>query len=109
MSQLQLLLKQDLTISQILREYGKQFTQIAKRYSDGRNGRCAIGVIMSYYGWNGKDDSDAASKLLGALIALRHAGIDKNLIIEMNDSGFTFDEVADCLDSIELTMSRPIF
>jgi hypothetical protein len=100
MSQLQLLLKQDLTISQILREYGKQFTQIAKRYSDGRNGRCAIGVIMSYYGWNGKDNYQAASKLLGALIALRCAGIDKNMLIDMNDSGFTFDEIANHLDRI---------
>jgi hypothetical protein len=26
---------------------------------------------MSYYGWNGKDDSHAASKLLDTLIALR--------------------------------------
>ena len=109
MQQQQQLKQEKLSISQILRIHGNQFTQITKRYSDGRNGRCAIGVLMSYYGWNGKDDSDAASKLLGALIALRHAGIDKNLIIEMNDSGFTFDEVADCLDSIELTMSRPIF
>ena len=41
-----------------------------------------------------------ARKLLGALIALRYAGIDKNLIIEMNDSGFTFDQIADCLDRI---------
>ena len=86
--------KQDLTISQILREYGKKFTQITGRYSDGQNGRCALGVIMSYYGWNGKDDSQAATKLLGALIALRYTGIDKNLLIEMNDSGFTFDEIA---------------
>jgi hypothetical protein len=34
---------------------------------------------------------------LGTLIALRHAGIDKN-IVEMNDPGFTFDEIADYLD-----------
>jgi hypothetical protein len=40
---------------------------------------------MSYYGWNGKDDSQAPGKLLGALIALRHAGIDKNLLIDLND------------------------
>jgi hypothetical protein len=79
------LLKQKLTISEILREYGKKFTQIKERYSDGHNGRCAIGVIMSYYGWNGKDDSQAPGKLLGALIALRHAGIDKNLLIDLND------------------------
>lgn len=48
---------------------------------------------MSYYGWNRKDDSSASSKLLGALIALRNAGIDKNSIIGMNDSSFTFDEI----------------
>jgi hypothetical protein len=96
--QLQQLLQQELTISQILRTYGKQFTQIIERYSDGHNGRCVLGVIMSYYGWNGKDDSQAASKLLGTLIALRYAGIDRNLLIDMNDSGMSFDEIADYLD-----------
>jgi hypothetical protein len=91
-------LKQELTISKILRTYGKQFRQIQTKYSDGHNGRCALGVIMSYYGWNGKDDSEAGSKLLGTLIALRYASVDKNLLINMNDSGFTFDEIADYLD-----------
>jgi hypothetical protein len=100
MSKQQLLLKQqELTVSHILRTYGKQFKQIPHQYSDGRNGRCAMGVIMSYFGWNGKDDSAASGKLLGALIALRHAGIDKNLIIEMNDSGFTFEEIAEYFES----------
>ncbi len=98
MSREQLLFKQDLTVSEILRTYGKQFKQITERYSDGHNGRCALGVIMSYYGWNGKDDSQAASKLLGTLIALRCAGIDKNSLIDMNDSGMSFDEIADYLD-----------
>jgi hypothetical protein len=100
MSQQQQLLKQELTVSQILRTHGKQFKQITERFSDGHNGRCVIGVLMSYYGWNGIDDSHAASKLLGALIALRYAGIDKNLLIEMNDSGYSFDEIADCLDKV---------
>lgn len=98
MSGWQQVLKQKLTVSQILRTYGKQFTQIIERYSDGHNGRCTIGVIMSYHGWNGKDDSQASGKLLSALIALRYAGIDKNLLIDLNDSGFTFDEIADYLD-----------
>ena len=71
MSQQQLLLKQNLTVPQILRTNGKQFRHITGRYSDGRDGRCALGVIMSYYGWSGKDDSQAASQLLGTLIALR--------------------------------------
>jgi hypothetical protein len=98
MSQQPLVLKEMLSISQILRIYGKQFTQIIERYSDGHNGRCAIGVIMSYHGWNGKDDSQASGKLLSALIALRYAGIDKNLLIDLNDSGFMFDEIADYLE-----------
>jgi hypothetical protein len=100
MSQQQQLLKQELTISEILRTYGKQFRQITERYSNGHNGRCALGVIMSYYGWNDQDDSEAATKLLGTSIALRYAGIDRNLLIEMNDSGFTFDEIADYIDRI---------
>jgi hypothetical protein len=98
MGRQQLLLRQELTVSEILRAYGKQFKQIAERYSDGHNGRCALGVIMSYYGWNGQDDSQAASKLFGTLIALRYAGIDRNLLIEMNDSAFTFDEIVDFFD-----------
>jgi hypothetical protein len=98
MGRQQLLLKQELTVSEILRTYGKQFKQITERYSDGHNGRCALGVIMSYYGWNGKDNSQAPSKLLGTLIALRSAGIAKNSLIDMNDSGMTFDEIADYLD-----------
>jgi hypothetical protein len=51
MSQQQLLFKQQLTISQILREHGKKYRQVQMQYSDGQNGRCAIGVIMSYLGW----------------------------------------------------------
>lgn len=97
MSQQQVL-KQELTVSQILRVYGRRFTQTRKRYSDGRNGRCVIGVVMSYHGWNGKDDPDAAKRLLAPLVALRLAGINKESLIEMNDCGMTFEEIADYLD-----------
>ena len=99
MGRQQLLLRQELTISQILRTYGKQFTQITERYSDGNNGRCAMGVIMSYFGWNGKDDVRASTKLLSAFIALTHEGLNKGLVIQLNDSGMSFDEIADYLDS----------
>jgi 3'-phosphoadenosine 5'-phosphosulfate sulfotransferase (PAPS reductase)/FAD synthetase len=98
--QQQEVLKQELTVPQILRTYGKQFKQIQMQYSDGHNGRCALGVIMSYYGWDGKDDSQAAKKLLGTLIALSYAGIDKNLLTKLNDTGMPFDEIADYLDNI---------
>ena len=66
------LLKQEVTVSQILRNYGSNFTQIRKRYSDGRNGRCAIGVIMSYFGWNGKDDGEASTeKIIGNISCVK--------------------------------------
>ena len=87
MVQQQRLLKSKETVSQILRIYGKQFTQVRRRYSDGHNGRCAAGVIMSYYGWNGKDDSKAKGKLLDITNALRQAGIRRDFVVKLNDSG----------------------
>lgn len=91
----------ELSISQIIRTYGKQFTQIRKQYTDGLGGRCVMGVIMSYYGWDGKCISNAERRLYAALVALRQAGISKELLIELNDSGATFDEIADYLDNIK--------
>jgi hypothetical protein len=99
--QQQQLLKQDMTVSQILRTYGKRFRQIQNQYSDGGNGRCALGVIMSYHGWNGIDDSDGVKLLLAESIQLKHANIDEGLLIDLNDSGYTFDEIADHLDRVE--------
>ena len=92
---------QDLSLSQIIRTFGKQFRQVRKQYTDGLEGRCVMGVIMSYYGWDGKCISNAERKLYAALRALRQAGISKELLIELNDSGATFDEIADYLDNIQ--------
>jgi len=89
---------QQLSISQIIRTCGKQFRQIRKQYTDGAGGRCVMGVIMSYYGWDGKCITNAERRLYAALVALRQAGISKELLIELNDSGATFDEIADYLD-----------
>ena len=100
MSRQQLLLRQELTVSQILRTYGKQFKQIQLRYSDGGNGRCAIGVIMSYFGWDGRVNFDTAYGLLAASDMLNRASIDEGLLIDLNDSGFTFDKIADYVDKI---------
>ena len=99
--QQQQLLKQDMTVSQILHTYGKQFRQIQNLYFDGVNGRCALGVIMTYYGWDGRHDSDTAKLLLAASIQSKHADVNEGLLIDLNDSGFTFDEIADHLDGVE--------
>jgi hypothetical protein len=91
-------LTQELTIPQILRFYGKQFRQVKKLYSDEPDGRCAIGVIMEYYGWDGKHNSNMTKSLQATHHALKKANISDNIIIELNDSGVTFDEIADFLD-----------
>ena len=41
----------------------QKFKQIKRRYSDEGNGRCAIEVIMSFFGWNGMHDSKAQESL----------------------------------------------
>ena len=94
----QIILKQQLTASEILRTYGKKFKQVRKRYSDGHNGRCAIGVVMSYFGWNGKDDSEAGKKLMQVLNELAQAGISKDFVLQLNDSGISFEKIADYID-----------
>ena len=90
--------KQEASISQIIRTYGKEFKQIRKQYTDGLDGRCVMGVIMSYYGWDGKCITNAERREYAALVALRRAGINKELLIELNDTGATFDDIADYLD-----------
>ena len=97
----QQLLRVELTVSQILRENGKKFKQITEQYSDGLNGRCAIGVMMSYFGWDGTDDFDTGKVLFVALGKLKQGGIDEDLLIDLNDSGYSFDEIADYLDRVE--------
>jgi hypothetical protein len=51
--------------------------------TNGVSGRCAMGVIMSYYGWDGKCCTNAERRLYAALVALRQADISKELLIEL--------------------------
>jgi hypothetical protein len=104
MSQQELLV-QELTVSQILREYGENFTQIPGRYSNKQNGRCALGVLMSYLGWDGRDDFAAIHKLFAALDLLVRTGINSKSLTDMNDSGYTFDEIADYIDKFGCSKS----
>jgi hypothetical protein len=98
---LQTLQQQEISISQILRVYGKQFKQVKGRYSDEQDGRCAMGVILSYCGWDGKLDSlsKTSAGWHAAQRALKKAGIRRVSIIDQNDSGYSFEEIADYIDS----------
>ena len=60
-----------------------------------------MGLIMSYYGWDGKCMTNSERRLYAALVALRQAGVSKELLIELNDSGATFDQIADYLDNMK--------
>ena len=53
---------------------------------------------MSYFGWDGTDDFDAATVLFASLHKLKQAGFDEDLLMNLNDSGYSFDEIADYLD-----------
>ena len=93
------LLIQALTVFQILRTYVKQFRQMPEHYSDGHNGKCAQGVIMSYFGLAGKHDSDVGTSLQHALPTLTNTALhDGFSIIELDDSDMTIDEISDYLD-----------
>jgi hypothetical protein len=72
---------------------GKLFKQIKQRFSDEHNGKCAMGLILSYYGWDGH--SDASKSMIIALNSLKEVGISRGTIMELNDSGKTFDEIAE--------------
>ena len=74
MNMQQQVLKQELIISQILHEYEKKFTQVREQYSDGNNGRCAIGVLMSYFGWGDKHCFDTTNTLQFALYPSKKSG-----------------------------------
>ena len=52
-----------------------------------------MGLILSYYGWNGHSDASKPMKI--ALNSLKEVDISRGTIIKLNDSGKTFDEIAD--------------
>ena len=86
------LLAQEMSLPEILCVYGKQFKQIKRRFSDEHNDRCAMGLILSYYGWNGHSDASKPMKI--ALNSLKEVDISRGTIIKLNDSGKIFDEIA---------------
>ena len=57
-----------------------------------------MGAIMSYDGWDGREDFDAVNNLLDTSGTLNRVGIDYSLLKDLNDSGFTFDGIADYLE-----------
>ena len=93
MRQQQQLLKQGMTTSQILRILENNLDRFRCDIQMDMMGG-AIGVLMSYHGWNGKDEPGSARTLLAALVDIKNEGIDNELLIDLNDSGCTFNEIA---------------
>jgi hypothetical protein len=56
--------------------------------------------VLFWLGWH-TDDFDTGKVLFVALGKLKQGGIDEDLLIDLNDSGYSFDEIADYLDRVE--------
>ena len=74
---MQHLLAQEMSLPEILLAYDKQFKQIKRRFSDEHNGRCAMGLILSYYGWEGHSDASKSMKI--ALNSFKEVGISRGI------------------------------
>ena len=84
----QILEQQVLTASQILRKTNR--SQCFYRFADDEK-RCAIGVLLQYFG--GGLHPDTVKKVDDLL------GLDMwRKVQEMNDTGFSFTEIADWLE-----------
>ena len=59
-----------------------------------------VRLVLSWniMGGDGKHNSDMTKSLQATYHALKKANISDDIIIELNDSGVTFDEIADFLD-----------
>ena len=66
-----------------------------------------VRLVLSWniMGGDGKHNSDMTKSLQATYHALKKANISDDIIIELNDSGVTFDEIADFLDSISELVS----
>lgn len=92
--------QEQLKTSQIIRTYCKQFKQIPDELSDGKNGRCVMGALMSYCGWDGTHDGNTRNVYFEK--AIRLTGSFESLhMVMMNNTGKTFDEIADWLEIAE--------
>jgi hypothetical protein len=83
-------------VIEIIRQEKDKYRFIKSKYSDGKNGRCTLGLLHSSMGWDGKDLSTRHS--------LRHLINnfeihDITTIVEINDQCNSFDEVMDKLSN----------
>jgi hypothetical protein len=85
-------------VIQIIRQEKDKYKFIKSKYSDGKNGRCTLGLLHSSMGWDGKDLSTRHS--LRRLI--NNFGIhDITTIVEINDQCNSFEEVMEKLSNVK--------
>ena len=84
-------------VIRIIRQEKDKYKFIKSKYSDGKNGRCTLGLLHSSMGWDGKDLSTRCS--------LRHLINNFEIrdianIAEVNDECNSFDEVMGKLSNV---------
>ena len=85
-------------LSQIIREF--TFPQIKDAMTDHKGRYCVYGGLMKYFGW---DDVNDSNNLIPYREIMKLCG-ETTLVnmINMNNNGSTFNEIADYLESKQL-------
>ena len=86
-------------VIEIVQEKKRLHRFIRYRYSDGEKGRCALGLLLTYYGWSGNplDDSYPSSNSNVFDMLNIH---ERNLIASINDKSNSYDEVVRKLSAL---------
>ena len=81
-------------LSQILRQ--TKVKQIQCDFSDGKGGFCALGVLVNFYGWDGK--GHAGEFYSRVIRELWKGNLKTSDVFTKNDAGWSFEQIADFLE-----------
>lgn len=77
-----------------------KYAKIYRDFADRNDGRCAMGAIVSELGWGGSSVDKLWSDLMGCIqLHAFHLGVN---IVEDNDNGLSWEEIADKLEKVGL-------
>jgi hypothetical protein len=92
---------QERKLSEIVRNI--PYRQIKNALGDLMDGRCVIGGIMCYCGWDGKDYwSNNALEIQTRVLDMVGGTEMWQVLVDKNNSGESFEMMADWLESIGL-------
>jgi hypothetical protein len=92
--------KYGMSYSKLLRLFVGKYGKICGDFADRNDGRCAVGAIVSELGWDGSNADKPWSDLMGYIqLHAIHQGVN---IVEDNDNGLSWEQIADKLEKVGL-------